>query len=122
MNVITPRSIKMIQAVLMLAKDGYEGDEIPSLLRTAAEQIDGKKFVPLNMKYNPTALPQNDAEWMVFNAALGVIWKRNEAGKVYNGDTYHKIAVIKVVREQTQMGLKESKDFVDANWNKFTLS
>ncbi len=110
--------IEVLNAVTALVNANYKGVEIAGILRNVANEIDPKGTA--NEEYKSSSFPTNMIQWEIFIRDWRAGFRR-EYPNITFFDINHKIGTIKIVREMTGSGLKESKDFVEANWNKFSL-
>lgn len=109
--------LAVLQSVTSLIQSGYKGVEIAGILRKVANEIDPKSSTE---GYTSSKLPTNMMDWEVFMRDWRACFRRNYP-HVQVLDLTHRIGGIKAVREMTGLGLKEAKDFIDANWSKFSL-
>jgi len=110
--------IEVLNAVTALVNANYKGVEIAGILRNVANEIDPKGTA--NEEYNSSSFPTNLIQWEIFIRDWRACFRREYPDRTIFDNT-QKIAAIKCVREMTRAGLKDSKDFVEANWDKFTL-
>lgn len=94
--------------------------EVPAKFKDLVEKIEGMTVLDLaelvkilEKKFGVSAAPQMVAAAPAAGAAAEAVEEKSEFNVVLTAIGDKKIEVIKVVRDLTQMGLKEAKDLVD---------